>query len=93
MYKWLNDRKISSFRDNLKYLLDTLKQDNINKLIMNNYGLSLSNQYWFLPLKTMIKWNEINFLNNSYDGNSFMKATFGIEALDYLKFDQNPFNK
>lgn len=83
----LNDRKIYSFRDNLKYLLDTLKQDNTNILIMNNYGLSSSNQYWFLPSKTMIKWNEINFFNNSYDGNSFMKATFGLEVLDYLKVD------
>lgn len=58
----VDDRKVLSLCDNLKYLLDTLKQDNTNELMMNNYGLSLSDQYWFLPSKTMIKWNKINFL-------------------------------
>ena len=35
--------------------------------MMNNYGLSLSDQYWFLPQNMDIKWQEINFFDNKYD--------------------------
>lgn len=45
MYKWLNDCKIPLLHDNLKYLLNSLKQDNTSELMINNYGLSLSDQY------------------------------------------------
>lgn len=64
MYKWLNDRKIPLLHDNLKYLLNSLKQDDTSELMMNNYGLSLSDQYWFLPQNMDIKWQNINFFNN-----------------------------
>lgn len=87
MYKWLNDRKIPPLRDNLKYLLDSLKQDDTNKLMMDNYGLSLSDQYWCLPENKNIKWEEIKFFDNSYDSTKFMKATFGDNVLSYLDID------
>lgn len=61
MYKWLSERRIPPLRDNLKYLLDYLKQDNTNELMMHNYGLSLSDQYWFLPENEDIKWQDIKF--------------------------------
>lgn len=87
MYKWLSERRMPPLRDNLKYLLDYLKQDNSNELMMHNYGLSLSDQYWFLPENEDIKWQDINFFDNSYDSSDFMKATFGDNVLNDLNID------
>lgn len=55
--------------------------------MMNNYGLSLSDQYWFLPQNMDIKWQEINFFDNKYDSSESMKAAFGDNVLNYLDID------
>ena len=49
LLKWLNNRKIPSSRDDIRYLLDNLKKLNTMTCMMESYGLSLSDQYWFLP--------------------------------------------
>lgn len=76
-YKWLKDRRIPPLRDNLKYLLDSLKQNTTTELMITQYGLSLSDQYWFLPENKFVLWEDINFFENAYDSSQFLKATFG----------------
>lgn len=43
-YQWFNERKIPPMRDELQYLLKSLKQANTTELMMNHYGSSLSDQ-------------------------------------------------
>lgn len=75
-YQWFNDRKIPPMRDELQYLLKSLKYTNTTELMMRHYGLSLSDQYWFLPENEDILWEDINFFDNSYSSHNFLEATF-----------------
>lgn len=87
MNKWLRQRCIPLLQDNLKPLLDYYDCNNPLELMMHNYGLSLSDQYWFLSENEDIKWQDIIFFDNSYDSSNFMKATFGDNVLNDLNID------
>lgn len=90
-YKWLQDRKIPPLRDNLKYLLESLKQKETTEIMINGYGLSLSDQYWFKPDNVDVDWNNLNYFYNQYDSHLFMEATFGYK-LDNLQVDHSKVN-
>ena len=75
---WFNDRTIPRSRQNLNQI-DFYHDLNIispTALSLRNYGLSLSDQYWFKPVETNISWSSINFFQNRFS-NDVGDALFG----------------
>lgn len=93
LLKWLNNRKIPSSRDDIRYLLDNLKKLNTMTCMMESYGLSLSDQYWFLPTTQKISWESINYFNHPYEASHFFEASFGKQYSQLLIFDEILDNK
>lgn len=64
--KWWLERSIPNSRKGLKFALDEMGVDNPKSLITKCYGLSLSDQYWILPVDQKITWDSINYFDNSF---------------------------
>lgn len=77
---WFNERGIPLYRDNAKEILEMFKISSVRELINKDYGLSLSDEYWFKPEKSDIKWEDINYFDNNYDSAIFADATYGSGA-------------
>ena len=73
---WWKGRSIPSSRQGLKEALESLGKLTTDDLITRAYGLSLSDTYWAKPIKADIKWDEINFYENSFS-EDVGKALFG----------------
>ncbi len=82
---WFNDRGIPIYRDNVKEIIEAFGINNIKELINKDYGLSVSDQYWFKPEDENIKWGEINYFQKDYGSINFTNATYGSGASKYLK--------
>lgn len=67
--KWWVGRAIPASRLGIKQALDTLGVDSTIKLLDKAYGLSLSDQYWIKPKDSDIKWEYINFFENTFSNN------------------------
>ncbi|MEG0276139.1 MAG: hypothetical protein RR630_03835 [Coprobacillus sp.] len=91
-YRWLQDRKIPPLRDNLKYLLESLKQRETTETMISGYGLSLSDQYWFKPNCEEVDWKTINYFDNHYNSYQFMEATFGYQLDSNSQYDDSKTN-
>ena len=73
---WWKGRSIPSSRQGLKEALESLGNLTTDDLITRAYGLSLSDTYWAKPINADIKWDEINFYENSFS-EDVGKALFG----------------
>ena len=73
---WWKGRSIPSSRQGLKEALESLGNLTTDDLITGAYGLSLSDTYWAKPINADIKWDEINFYENSFS-EDVGKALFG----------------
>lgn len=63
---WWSERSIPASRSGIKDVLDTLNIQNPKMLLTHCFGLSLSDQYWIKPKNSDLKWEEINFFENSF---------------------------
>ena len=64
--KWWASRSIPTSRSGLRELLEKLNMPVIQALVKECYGLSLSEQYWICPKNSDLKWESINFFNNTF---------------------------
>lgn len=81
---WFNDRGIPIYRDNAKEIIEAFGINNVKELINKDYGLSVSDQYWFKLENEDIKWEEINYFQRDYGSINFTNATYGSGASKYL---------
>ena len=77
---WWKSRSIPASRQNIQNALETLGNITTDHLIVKNYGLSLSDQYWARPEGIRIQWEDINFFENSFS-EDIGKALFGTLAI------------
>ena len=77
---WFNERGIPVYRDNAKEILEIFNINSVKELINRDYALSVSDQYWFKPENTDVKWENINYFDRNYDSISFADSTFGSGA-------------
>lgn len=88
--KWYRGRSIPASRQGLNAALDIIGVAHQDELILKCYGLSLSDQYWFKPYNTDLKWSEINFFDNPFSedvgnalfGNPPQKDSFSLISPD-----------
>ena len=64
--QWWQDRSIPASRDGLDQLLNKLGLLDQRELLVKNFGLSLSDQYWIKPEGKNIEWRDINFFDNAF---------------------------
>ena len=77
---WWKGRGIPLARIGLTALLAEAAVDVPEELVQRNLGLSLSDQYWILPQGSGLKWEDINFFNNSFEDVSLTIAPFAPEG-------------
>ena len=63
---WWTDRSIPASRSGIRNALETLDISNTHLLIVQCYGLSLSDQYWICPKDSGLSWNQVNFFGNAF---------------------------
>lgn len=64
--EWLRHRSISETRPELQNLLENYGVSTTSALSLKNLGLNLSDQYWFKPLNSDLKWEDVNFFLNDF---------------------------
>ena len=73
---WWFGRSIPASRQNLTEALSVLGVSSPHKLILQCFGLSLSDQYWVNPMVDGFTWERINFYTNVFSediGNAFFR--------------------
>jgi len=63
---WWRGRSIPASRQNLTEAMENLGILSSEELLTRCFGLSLSDQYWVNPMKNLLKWDDINFFDNSF---------------------------
>lgn len=63
---WWTDRSIPASRSGIREALETLDIQSTKMLLVRCYGLSLSDQYWICPEGLDLKWEQINFFDNTF---------------------------
>lgn len=63
---WLTARSIPAMRPNLPAALRAFNAQQPSSLMMDTWGLSLSDQYWFKPEGVEADWHEVNYFENGY---------------------------
>jgi hypothetical protein len=63
---WWRGRAIPAIRSGIREALDILQVPHTEQLLTKCYGLSLSDQYWINPKGYPLKWEKINFFENTF---------------------------
>ena len=64
--KWWIDRSIPASRSGLEEALKTLGIENEKLLLLQSYGLSLSDHYWIKPIAARMDWKDVNYFDNTF---------------------------
>lgn len=69
LLKWINKRLIPANRIQYDRIVSNYLNvyDNLTKLILDSYGLSLSDGYWIKPYEDGNTWETINYYKNDFD--------------------------
>lgn len=63
---WLQLRKLPNTRFGYDQIRGKLKLVDTNTILMQNFGLSLNDNYWFINGNDFKRWDDINFYKNKY---------------------------
>jgi hypothetical protein len=64
---WIKCRGLSGSRKDLYNIKKLFKTDNASKLIVDSYGLNLTDHYWLHKTDNNIKWESVNYFDNEFD--------------------------
>jgi hypothetical protein len=64
---WIKSRGLSGSRKDIHNIRKLFKTDNMSKLIVDSYGLNLTDHYWIHKTDTNIKWETVNYFDNDFD--------------------------
>lgn len=64
---WLQRRYMPPLRPEAPRLLQQAGEPSTDMLMFASLGLNLSDQYWFHPIDSSLKWEDVNFFANSYE--------------------------
>ncbi len=63
---WWADRSIPASRSGVREALEAMEIKDTKTLLVRCFGLSLSDQYWICPDGTNLKWEDVNFFDNTF---------------------------
>lgn len=84
---WWRGRSIPASRSGIREALTILHVSHTDQLLTKCYGLSLSDQYWINPVDHPLKWENINFFENTFSddvGNALFGQAPENSELDLL---------
>jgi len=81
--QWWRNRGIPNTRAHLAQLLDAAGVAVPEELLIRNLGLSLSDQYWIRPDGSELRWEDVNFFQNSFEAVSLATA-HAAEGIDFF---------
>jgi hypothetical protein len=64
---WIKSRGLSGSRKDIPNIRKLFKTDNLSKLIVDSYGLNLTDHYWLHNADNIIKWEAVNYFDNDFD--------------------------
>jgi len=82
---WWDKRSVMVGREGVKETLERLNISN-TQLMIQCYGLSLSDQYWICPKGIRKTWDELNCFHNTFSedvGNALLGKDEGKTSLDF----------
>lgn len=65
--KWLRDRCIPKAQPNYKLLMQKAGVSSVTEMPTKSYMCSLTDCYWFKPIKDQVSWKDVNFYDNGFD--------------------------
>lgn len=65
--KWLRDRCIPKAQPNYKLLMRKAGVSSVTEMPTKSYMCSLTDCYWFKPIKDQVSWKDVNFFENGFD--------------------------
>ena len=68
LQEWWTERAIPVTRDGYNALRHELGGTSPLDLLEKSYGLSLSDQFWLCPADDGLRWEDVNFFDNDFDG-------------------------
>ena len=68
MSDWIENRGLPRGRSDLVYILNDMKARNSKELAFCSYALNLTDQYWAHKTNIDLKWKDLNFFDNNFDG-------------------------
>lgn len=63
---WIQHRYMPPLRPEAARLLKAANALSTDELMFGSYGLNLSDQYWFKPPASPLKWEDVSFYRNGY---------------------------
>lgn len=83
LQQWLDSRSIPAGRKNISAVLAFYKVDTPAALSIRNFGLNLSDQYWFKPENFTGTWDDVNLFKHD-----FVKQDFSLypESVSLTKY-------
>ena len=64
--KWLRDRCIPKAQPNYSLLLKKAEVSSVTEMPTKSYMCSLTDCYWFKPIKDQVSWKDVNFFDNGF---------------------------
>jgi hypothetical protein len=64
---WIKSRGLSGSRKDIHNIRKLFKTDNMSKLIVDSYGLNLTDHYWLHKTENAINWESVNYFDNDFD--------------------------
>lgn len=71
MQEWVAARSVSASRKKINELLSRLEIGSPSSLSYKSFGLNLTDHYWFKPTDVDLKWEYINYFENSFQKQHF----------------------
>lgn len=88
--EWWTDRSIPASRPGVREALEVLGVSSTKTLLVRGCGLSLSDQYWILPVESNLTWEKLSFFKNGFS-DDIGNALFGLEKktgpIDFISPD------
>lgn len=80
--KWLKDRCIPSEQPNYTLLLQKAGVSSITSMPIKSYMCSLTDCYWFKPIKDMVTWKDVNFFDNGFSDAAGKITLYGDDTIE-----------
>jgi hypothetical protein len=64
---WIKSRGLSGSRKDIHNIRKIFKTDNVYQLVVDSYGLNLTDHYWLHKTSTPITWESVNYFDNEFD--------------------------
>lgn len=93
LMNWLVNRRMPQSRQTTQFIMKIKHIRDYNQLFENSLYLSLSDYYWVKPVDSSIKWEEVNFFNNTFSNELSNLVLMGEKGWDNNELDifkENP---